>query len=191
MKRNRYFALRHGYSIANEAGLIVSDLKSGCKDYGLTSLGKKEIESSVKKYLLEFFSSNIIIVSSPFLRTKESAQILSRLVNKDVQFDERLKERFFGTYNLRSNTHYSDVWSFDSENKHHKTNGVESVSEVYSRVKSLVEDLEISYSGYDIFLVSHGDALQILECFFRECDPKNHRSLKPLEPGECRLLNCL
>lgn len=189
MKKNRYFALRHGFSLANEAGLIVSDLNSGCNGYGLTPLGKREIESSVEKYLLEFVSRKIIIISSPFLRTKESAKILSRLVNKDVLYDVRLRERFFGTYNLRSNTHYSDVWILDSDNKDHKTNGVESVSEVYSRAKSLVEEMEMKYSGYDIFLVSHGDALQILECFFRDWDPANHRSLKSLLPGECRLLN--
>lgn len=187
--RNRFFALRHGFSQANEAGLIVSDMTNGCSRYGLTSPGKREVEASIKSYISEYVSRNIIIISSPFLRTKESARILSNIVQKKVNFDDRLRERFFGTYNLQHSSHYTKVWTLDKLDKNHKTNGVESVSEVYSRVKSLVEELEIRYSGFDIFLVSHGDSLQILECFFKDKEPTKHRELIPLRPGECRLLN--
>ena len=37
--RNRYFAMRHGHSLANAQGSIVSDPLYGIGDYGLSEAG--------------------------------------------------------------------------------------------------------------------------------------------------------
>ena len=41
--KNRYFAMRHGQSEANAAGIIVSDPANGCPRYGLTPLGRQQV----------------------------------------------------------------------------------------------------------------------------------------------------
>ena len=44
---NQYFALRHGESIANQKGLIVSSPENGIKGYGLSETGQTQINESV------------------------------------------------------------------------------------------------------------------------------------------------
>ena len=56
------------------------------------------------------------------------------------------------------------------------------------RVTSLVADYESSHRGATLLLVSHGDALQLLQTAFRKQDASRHRSLEHLETAEIRLL---
>ena len=37
---NRYFAMRHGHSVGNQRGTIVSHPENGCGGFGLSELGR-------------------------------------------------------------------------------------------------------------------------------------------------------
>ena len=50
---NHYFVLRHGKSLANEQGIILSDPASGTKGYGLSNVGKEQVKQSVLSALQE------------------------------------------------------------------------------------------------------------------------------------------
>ena len=55
---NIYFVLRHGRSLANEEGIILSNSLDGISGYGLTDEGKSEVRNSSEeaktKNILEF-----------------------------------------------------------------------------------------------------------------------------------------
>lgn len=189
--QNRYFALRHGKSKANEDGIIVSDPDIGTVGYGLVGEGQREVRIAVTMALEEGrIGENAIIYSSDFLRTRETAEI-ARSVGKighPVFFSEKLRERFFGQLEGESNRHYEDVWRVDKLYPHHKFWDVESADEVQARTTSLITDLEYRYTGKTFILVSHGDALQILDTGFKKISPKHHRDIEHLGTAELREL---
>jgi broad specificity phosphatase PhoE len=63
---------------------------------------------------------------------------------------------------------------------------VESVNQVMSRVTELIIDLERRFADTSLLLVSHGDALQILQTAFAGRDASTHRQLQHLQTAEIR-----
>ena len=187
---NRYFLLRHGQSYANQQGLIVSIPAHAVGQYGLTFKGQREVEAHVARAKKEGkFSAPSLIVSSPFLRARQSAEIASRILNATIQVDERLRERSFGDFELTTDTNYQAVWTKDQQNPLHTEWGVESLAAVLYRTTSLVEELEQQVSDHSVFLCTHGDVASILVCGFLNAELSGHRELGAMGTGEvCELL---
>ncbi|MDC7219201.1 MAG: phosphoglycerate mutase family protein [Spirochaetales bacterium] len=184
---NRYYGLRHGRSRANEAGIIVSDPSVGTVRWGLSDFGRNQVKEGVEKSSLD---ENTIIVSSDFLRTWETALLTAEVLGcEPPRKDIRLRERFFGNYEEKDNTHYKLVWAEDIKNGGNTLEGVESPEAVKNRFGSLIEELEQDYQDKDIILVSHGDALQIGQTWFEGKEARIHRSLDHLDTGEVRRLD--
>ncbi len=183
---NRYYALRHGRSEANEAGKIVSHPGEGTVKWGLTPLGRKQVEGGVGRSPL---GTDTLIITSDFLRARETARLAAEILGCPLpREDVRLRERFFGRYDGQDDSCYHRVWERDAENGANREGDVESPDEVRNRIADLVGELESNYSGRDILLVSHGDALQIGQTFFLGKEARRHRSLPHLETGEVRRL---
>jgi broad specificity phosphatase PhoE len=113
--RNRFFALRHGQSLANVAGLIASNPDIACKNYGLSDVGKKQAEEAGKTLIDAYLNAQqiqptttsteteisedsssqspagIVIVSSDLLRAKETAQIVADTIK--LYNDNNINER--------------------------------------------------------------------------------------------------
>jgi probable phosphoglycerate mutase len=216
---NTYFALRHGQSMANVQGIIASDPSVACLDYGLSPVGQEQARKAgkdlVDRYLKEQKSNvrGVAVVSSDLLRAKETAQhvadaivtagvptnsttnnsdntaIVIDLYGDGVIFDTRLRERYFGDWDWKDDTHYDDVWNDDVTNPYHTHGDVESVWSVTDRATEFVRDWDSKLSGYWIVCVAHGDVLQILQtAFTRSMDPSQHRSLQHLETATLRPL---
>lgn len=189
---NEYFALRHGQSVPNIKEIVLSHPEDGQKEeYTLTPEGEKQARVSLEKAKAEgVLDQNTIIYSSPFSRAKRTAEIAKEVlgVEGEIIFDERLRERWFGNWEQTHTSAYQKVWDVDKENPEHKEAGVESALEVQKRTTELVNELEKKYEGKNILLVSHGDALQILQTGFHKKSPAVHRDLKHLETAEVRNL---
>ena len=185
---NQYFALRHGESIANQKGLIVSSPENGIKNYGLSETGRKQIETSVRGN--DKVKNVTQVISSDFLRTVESAAIAHQCLHSEteIQYDKKLRERFFGDHELQDNSYYQKVWDDDQLDSSHTNSNVESADAVMERTTSLVMTLENEFNGESFLLVSHGDALQILQAAFSKTSASLHRSLPNLETAEIREL---
>ena len=82
--------------------------------------------------------------------------------------DIRLRERNFGNLELGSDRHYANVWDQDRVDAHSRYQGSESANQVMDRITSLVVECEQEFAGQDFLLVSHGDALQILQAAFAD-----------------------
>ena len=185
---NRYFAMRHGQSQANLQALVVSHPQNGIGGYGLSDSGKAQVQESVQADTR--LDSSLLIISSDFKRARESAEIAHQLLSceQPLQFDKRLRERDFGDWELTPDSAYERVWAADENNSDNQSRGVESPNQVMQRVTALVYELEQTVSDTNILIVSHGDALQILQTAFSKQDASNHRLNQHLETAEIRRL---
>jgi probable phosphoglycerate mutase len=186
--QNRYFIMRHGHSLANQQGIIVSHPDNGCAGYGLSNLGRDQVEASLRQ--ADDLGADMIIISSDFVRARETADIAREILGcqDGVGLEQRLRERNFGEFELTPDSGYEEVWRQDILDPDSQARGVESVNQVMGRVTSLVVDLEKQYSNRRILMVSHGDALQILQTAFAHTDGSRHRQLTHLHTAEIRNL---
>lgn len=189
---NRYFILRHGQSHANVAEIILSHPEEGAKEeHTLTTEGENQVRESAEQARLNgILGEDTIIYSSPFSRCRRTAEVAKEVlgVKQEIIFDDRLRERWFGDWERKHNSNYQKVWDEDVLDAEHKKFNVESAKEVQDRTLSLANDLESQYVGKKILLVSHGDALQIMQTGFLNKSPKVHRELPHLETAEIREL---
>jgi broad specificity phosphatase PhoE len=188
---NRYFAMRHGHSLANQQGVIVSHPENGRDNYGLSELGRNQVRASLQQNNL--LDANSVVVTSDFKRARESAGIAFEVLACSVSICEesRLRERNFGELELATDDSYGEVWQQDEINPDSRFRGVESVNQVMARVTAVVADYENRYSAATILLVSHGDALQILQTAFARRDASSHRQLEHLNTAEIRQLSII
>lgn len=176
---NSYILFRHGESKPNIDKLVCSDLINGQKiENGLTELGIKQVLGSLTelKKLTKDLNSATIIVSSPFARALQSSLILREgleISNVNFQTDSRLSERYFGSFEGKSNTIYAEVWKKDEDHIDYGF-GVETPIQVYSRIADLIQDLENRFRSTTIILVSHGDTIMIAKTMFKKIDPYLH-----------------
>ncbi len=128
---NKYFVMRHGEAIDNAKHL---DDPKGDPNNHLTEKGKKETVISAQKLK----NKNIdIIISSPFLRTRETSEIVRRELGlpKEALFvDDRLHE-----YNESS------------------------INFVKQRIGEFIFETEKNHTGKNILIISHGNPIWVLE----------------------------
>ncbi|KAJ0489893.1 putative histidine phosphatase superfamily, clade-1 [Helianthus annuus] len=177
--RNRYWVLRHGKSIPNETGLIVSSLENGkLEKYKLASEGINQAQLAGELFLKELKENgipleNVRICYSPFSRTTHTAEVVASVLNLSLQGPqakvyEDLRERYFGpTFELQSHEKYSEIWDLDAKDPFMKPEGGESVADVVSRLTSALVQIESEFQGCAILIVSHGDPLQILQTILK------------------------
>lgn len=189
---NRYFALRHGKSRANEEGIIISSPEAGIRDYGLVMEGRQQVRDAISQAVDEgLIDDKVIIYSSDFKRACETAEIAHQFASgiEAVRLTPKLRERFFGAHEGKSNKHYEEVWKVDAKYPHHRFDGVESAEEVLVRTTELIVNIESCESGKKVILASHGDPLQILATGFGKISPKHHREIPHFQTGELRELH--
>lgn len=151
---NKYFVMRHGGTEGNLKEIVSFKKQASDK---LTANGIKGVENSAEK--LKYKKIDFIF-SSPFTRTKETAEIIRKKLNlKDNQviFDDRIKEIDPGEFDGKSWYEYhkhiydSGPGWFDRKIK----NG-ESFKDVYQRVADFLFEIEKKYKNKNILIITHG-----------------------------------
>ena len=92
--------IRHGESEANVKNLISEDVEK----YPLTEKGRDQAKF-IAEQICDFKFDGII--SSPILRTRQTAEIISEFVGIPYVVDSRIRESGLGNYNNRS---VSEIW---------------------------------------------------------------------------------
>ncbi len=189
---NRYYALRHGTSEANERGIVVSHPENGIPGCGLTEAGAAACREKLARGAAgvpDFDPDTTIVVSSDFRRARETAEILCDLHGlAPYTVDIALRERHFGTLESGPIAGYDEVWERDMQGPDHGHAGAESTEWVARRVAGVIERNERRYAGMTIVLVSHGDPLQILETVLLGHPSHRHRERPHLANAELRAL---
>jgi len=154
---NTYFVMRHGEAENNVKNIVSSDMHAL---YGLTSRGRVQVESRIselKKYRITR------IIASPFRRTRETAQIVSRALGLSIEEDQRLGELDFGIFNGKS---FDDFLIFEAKHLLKYADPIqdgESYLGAKKRFGSALYELEQKYTDENILIVSHGIASEVLE----------------------------
>ncbi len=150
---NQYFVMRHGEAIDNAKHVLDPQ---GDPENHLTEKGKEEAKKSAQKLKKEKID---LIVTSPFLRTHETAEIVKAEIGSELLVDDRLHE-----FNEKSET------------------------EVCHRVSKLLFELEAKYQDKKILLVSHGNPIWVMERVTASLDWNDFEEYKMLETAEVREL---
>lgn len=178
------WVLRHGESTANVADRIVSDPAEGCARWGLSPRGRDQARSLPLDGLA---GHPVVLVSSDFLRARETADLVARRLHGSVvTLDTRLRERNFGPLEGEPSTRYADAWARDAEGL--TLDGVEAVPAVWERAYAAMEEARKRFPGHHIVLVAHGDILQILLAGSAGLPVHQHRTIPHLGNAELRLL---
>lgn len=185
--KNQYYVMRHGQSLANVEGLIVSTPENGVPNYGLSDAGRNQVTQSIRN---EKLKNSVKIISSDFKRAHESAKIAHKLIacNNDITLDIRLRERDFGDFELQPDRNYQTPWTHDAVDSSHTIDNVESADSVMERATSLILLLEEEPNIETYLLVAHGDTLQILQTAFLKQPATKQREMPHLNTAEIRAL---
>lgn len=152
------------------------------------------METSLSDYSKETLTDKMIIVSSDFMRTRETAEIVHQhfSIKTPLRFDTRLRERNMGNYDLKSVDNYYSTVALDQGNPTHTEAGVESVTNMILRMTHVICDLDKEFADKIIVLVSHGDPLicvYAICCGVSPCERYN--KLSPFYNCDVREINCL
>ncbi len=170
--KHRYFTVRHGQSKNNVSRTAVGDTINGIKsEYGLTEIGHKQAQLSGQLFALQNPKAKVVIYSSPFARTLETAQEINKNLpfpTENIIVDERLKETAFGTLELQptdiTSPKQDQVFAREVDNIWN----IETPDLILKRLVSLINEIEASDLPSDtlVFLVTHGGCVEILNGYF-------------------------
>ncbi|MFA5857267.1 MAG: histidine phosphatase family protein [Candidatus Pacearchaeota archaeon] len=186
--KNRYIGIRHGESLCNVYGILNGDLNFS-NEYPLSEDGRNRVIRNINSaFEIGFLKSPLIIFSSPFLRAKETAEILSKKSKKSpVHLAYDLRERDFLSLERQSNNWGRLLWDFDKKDPNHHYKNSENPLEMQERTTIFVKELEKMYNEETIVFVSHGDTLRNLEASFYNLSLNQAiEKIKLQEPGEIR-----
>ncbi len=156
---NKYFVMRHGESEANLKGQVschVEDIDH------LTEQGKKEVLDSVQNFKDKKID---LIISSDFMRTKETAEIVRNVLNLDESnliFDYRAREINVGSFDGSTWQEYYNSREEKDWYSYIPQNGGESCKEVKLRMTSFLHEIEEKYKDKNILIVSHEGPIRML-----------------------------
>jgi len=213
-QKNIYFGFRHGESVPSQEKRVCASVATGTLyRNGLTEAGRSEVRRSAETWIKEnkpliekYLNENrLVVLSSPFSRTLESAFFFVRAIENEfpehepkieIEIENDLRERNFGDFEgqFQSDVIYQQVWTRDQENPTHIDWNVESARDVQKRARELIERLENASAlnaGSMYILVAHGDTLSLMETAFNSLDASLHRNpklIKPFQTAEVRLL---
>ncbi len=156
---NRYFIARHGESENNAAHLMSI---SPDAPHHLTEKGKEEALSSGKSLKGKKID---VVIASPFLRTRETAEIIAREIGFDpakIIFDERIREIKATPFDGKSVAEWHAALHV---HRHHFTQvpeGCEGYKGLKQRMGAFLYDIDAKYEGKNILIVSHDSPIWLL-----------------------------
>ncbi|MFA6177823.1 MAG: class I tRNA ligase family protein [Candidatus Paceibacterota bacterium] len=176
---NKYFVMRHGEAENNALCLYSSNQKIN----HLTKDGEAEVEKTAEVLLSKKITK---IYCSPFLRTRETAEIVAKQTNfpKDqIIYDDRIRELEFGDFSDRPEKDFWDYtknknWEFDTA-----VPGGESYQDAKNRMGDFLYEVDQKNKNENILIISHGLAIEMVPAIIEGADKK--RSLEIFHSHIC------
>ncbi len=148
--KNTYYVMRHGEAHSNVKGVM--DKGTDVHNH-LTEKGVTQVEVSAKNLHDKGID---MILASPVVRGRETAEIVSKELGLSVSFDERLKEYDMGIYDGKTREEFFAQFDSSFVEYDARPEGGETHREMMHRMMALVHELENTYEGKTILLVTHG-----------------------------------
>lgn len=154
----RLLIARHG-----ETSWNLENKVSGRTDIPLTEKGLEQAALLAQNAIDKGIE---VIIASPLLRARQTAQAVSSAIGVPVQIDERLIELDFGIFEGAPRTDPD----FRSTRGQFPTRypGGESAFMLAHRVYACLEDVKRKYDGKTVLLVCHGGVCRMVRSYFMD-----------------------
>ena len=159
---NKYFIMRHGESESNKKNITNCDLARN--HYPLTAKGRAQVEKTAKMMLKKKIKPDLIF-ASPFLRTKETAELISERLGvsrENIKVDPRLGEINTGVFAEGDPSRYHAYYKNTLEKFEKSPPEGESLTDLKKRMWDAVLEIERRYQNKTILMVSHEYLLWML-----------------------------
>jgi len=122
-------------------------------DHHLTDLGRKQVEETARK--LPDFD---VLISSPFLRTRETAEIVKseKGFEDDIVIDKRARESEFGKFEGKAYKVCFERWNTPDSD-------AEDLKSILARGASFLSDMVKKHKGKTVVVCTHGDFFKSLK----------------------------
>lgn len=156
-KRNNYFLMRHGESVSNTKGEISATPSTNDP---LTKKGEEQVLKAAKSLRKEKID---VIITSPFVRAKQTAEIIAKEIgfNEEIKEDFRIGEISAEEWNGKHWIEYQNQLN-DIKGRFEKHVGnAENWEDVRKRVSEFMFDVDAKYENKNILIVGHGGPLTL------------------------------
>src|SRR3989344_2929384 len=169
---NKYLVMRHGEAQHNVLNLVssVSDFP-----HHLTEKGKKQTTTSAKKLKSKKID---VIFCSPFLRTKETAQIVAKEIGfpeDKIEYDDRIRELNYGDFHLKPIDDFLKYEESDMHNFDAKLPNGESYQDAKNRIGDFITSIDAKYKSKNILIVAHGIFHEVFPGILEGADAKKSK----------------
>jgi isoleucyl-tRNA synthetase len=157
--KNNLFVVRHGEADNNVLGIISSDPK---RPHHLTDKGREQVKETADK--LKSKKIDLIYVS-PFIRTQETAKIISEVLNisaDKVITDDRLHEINAGEYDGKTETEYQMYFKNGLEKFVKNFPGGENYTQVKKRMMEFIYDINSKNKNKNILIIGHRTPMKLM-----------------------------
>ena len=149
--------IRHGESAGNRARVFGDDPHS----LPLTPLGYQQAREAAHTVGAQFQAE--IVVSSPFIRARETARVIAEYLAVPLSLEPQLFERDVGLHRGKSyDSLYQAPDYSESERFTWRPPGGESYEDVRTRVAPVLDRIARHHLGRDVVVVSHGGVMMAL-----------------------------
>ena len=136
----------------------------GSSDIELNEAGIKQAEKTAELLVDRKFD---VIIASPLLRARKTAEIISNRLKLPLEFDDRFRERCVGVYEgltaIEVQSKHPEQWQNNSTRQMFLgPKEGESVFDVAFRIRKAIEDLSSKYQERKILIVTHGFVSRII-----------------------------
>ncbi|NLE07275.1 MAG: class I tRNA ligase family protein [Parcubacteria group bacterium] len=154
---NKYFLMRHGQSVSNTKRQI-SVFASG--NDPLTEKGREQTIKAAKDLKKDRID---VIITSPFMRTKQTAEIVGEEIGFQgkIEEDARLEELKIPGWHGRKWGEFQSKFS-NKERFEMRLEDSENWEDVRRRISEFMFEIDKKYQNKNILLVSHGGSLALL-----------------------------
>lgn len=157
--RNKYFFVRHGKSVNNEAGTLNTEISN--KDIApLNEEGKRQSEWAAKALKKEKVDA---IFTSEFIRARETAAIIARPLGLKVTEDSRINEYRIGPkFEGKSVKEFHEYFGDRIKRLNDAPEGGETWLQMRARMFDFLHELDKKNTGKTFVIVTHADPIYVV-----------------------------
>ena len=154
----KLYIARHGETPWN-----VENRVSGRTDVPLTEKGMEQARLLAHSAMGKGIE---VILCSPLLRARQTAQAVSEAIGVPIELDERLMELDFGSF--EGGPRSDPDFQYTRAQFPTRYPGGESAFQLAHRVYSCLEDVKCRYAGKTVLLVCHGGVCRMVRSYFMD-----------------------
>lgn len=154
----KLYVIRHGRTNYNDQNKYYGKFDDDINQTGI----EQAIKAKEKVANLDID----LIICSPLLRTRHTCEIINAN-NIQVIYDKRIEERETGSLTGKDlgEFYQTDYWNYYSDKK---IDGLETIQELFERIKLFLDDIKQKFNNKNILLVTHGGVSRAIYFYFNQ-----------------------